>query len=136
MDNVPGDCGEGIHLMGTSYSIVAGNVSTGNSGGILLTDESGPTAHNRIEGNMVTGNLTDCGITLAGHNPQAALADVPAPQAAAIYGNDIEGNKVSGIGTAGQGAGVLLATGPPGGGRQHRRRQLDQRERDIGGYRA
>lgn len=112
---VPGDCGEGIHLMGSSRSTVAANVSSGNSGGILLTDETGPDAHNRIDGNAVTGNLADCGITVAGHNPLAAPGGVPAPEAAGIYGNEIAGNKVSGNGTAGEGAGVLLATGLPGG---------------------
>ena len=40
---VPGDCGEGIHLMSVADSTVAGNYVTGNSGGILLTDEFGPT---------------------------------------------------------------------------------------------
>ena len=68
---VPGDCGEAIHLMGTSFSKVAGNLVLGNAGGILLTDETGPTAHNEIAHNNAVGNIEDCGITLAGHNPEA-----------------------------------------------------------------
>jgi len=112
---VPGDCGEGIHLMGSSYSTVAGNTSTGNSGGILLSDETGPTAHNRIVRNVVSGNLSDCGITVVGHNPAAAPGGVPAPKAAGVYANEIAGNHITGNGTKGQGAGVVLATGLPGG---------------------
>jgi len=111
---IPGDCGEGIHLMGSSYSTVRDNVSTGNSGGILLSDETGPAAHNQIAGNVVTGNLLDCGITVVGHNPNAAPGGVPAPQAAGVYANDIEGNRISGNGINGGGAGIVLATGLPG----------------------
>jgi parallel beta-helix repeat protein len=112
---IPGDCGEGIHLMGSSYSTVADNVSAGNSGGILLSDETGPAAHNFIVGNVSANNLFDCGVTVTGHNPKAAPGGVPAPQAAGVYANDIAGNSISGNGTKGQGAGVVLATGVPGG---------------------
>jgi parallel beta-helix repeat protein len=112
---IPGDCGEGIHLMGSSHSTVAGNISTGNSGGILLSDETGPTEYDRIEGNVVSGNDSDCGITLAGHNPAAAPSGVPAPQVAGVYANSIVGDDITRNRTAGQGAGVLLATALPGG---------------------
>jgi parallel beta-helix repeat protein len=112
---IPGDCGEGIHIMGSSYSTVENNVSTGNSGGILVSDETGPAAHNYIAGNVVTGNLLDCGITVVGHNPKAAPGGVPAPRTAGVYANDIAGNSISGNGTKGNGAGVVLATGLPGG---------------------
>jgi parallel beta-helix repeat protein len=114
-DGVPGDCGEGIHLMGSSYSTITGNISTGNTGGILLSDETGPTAHNRITANVVADNLSDCGITIAGHNPAAAPGGVPAPRTAGVYANLIAGNTIAGNGTTGQGAGVVLATGLPGG---------------------
>ena len=33
---VPGDCGEGMHLMGVYDSVVSGNYDNGNSGGVLL----------------------------------------------------------------------------------------------------
>lgn len=112
---VPGDCGEGIHLMSSSHSTVANNVSTNNSGGILLSDETGPTAHNRIAGNVVAGNLFDCGITVVSHSPAGAPGGVPAPQAAGTYDNDIVANNISGNGVDGGGAGVVLATGLPGG---------------------
>jgi parallel beta-helix repeat protein len=63
------DCGEGIHLLGTSYSLVANNLVQNNQGGILLTDETGPTSNNFITGNLVQNNATDCGITLPSHPP-------------------------------------------------------------------
>lgn len=112
---VPGDCGEGIHLMGSSYSLVSGNTSTGNSGGILVSDETGPAAHDQITGNVVTGNVSDCGITVVGHNPAAAPGGVPAPAVAGVFGNRIAGNLIAGNGTSGEGAGVVLATALPGG---------------------
>lgn len=112
---IPGDCGEGIHLMGSSDSTVSGNVSTGNSGGILLSDETGPTSHDRITGNVVTDNLYDCGVTVVGHNPGAAPGGQPAPKVAGVYGNTIAGNTISGNGVKGGGAGVVIATGLPGG---------------------
>jgi parallel beta-helix repeat protein len=113
---VPGDCGEGIHLMVAAYSSVIDNTVVGNAGGILLTDEFGPTDHNLIQGNVVVGNLLDCGITLAGHSPQAVVHGVPAPQKAGVYANVVTHNVAIDNGTVGQGAGILLATGAPGGG--------------------
>ncbi|GAA5197093.1 right-handed parallel beta-helix repeat-containing protein [Rugosimonospora acidiphila] len=112
---VPGDCGEGIHLMGTSNSTISGNTITGNSGGVLVSDETGPAAHNRIAGNVVTGSLTACGITIVGHNPAAAPNGVPAPSVAGVFDNDIVGNISDDNGLRGAGAGVVLATGAPGG---------------------
>jgi parallel beta-helix repeat protein len=112
---IPGDCGEGIHLMGSSFSTVRDNISIGNTGGILLSDETGPTAHNRVAGNIVANNLFDCGITVVGHNPKAAPGGKPAPKTAGVYGNLITGNEISGNGIKGEGAGVVLATGLPGG---------------------
>jgi len=63
------DCGEGIHLIGVDHSIVANNTSENNSGGILLTDETGSTHDNLLTGNSVRNNPYDCGITLASHPP-------------------------------------------------------------------
>jgi parallel beta-helix repeat protein len=103
---IPGDCGEGIHLLSVTDSTVAHNRVSGNSGGILLTDENGPTSGNVIKGNNVYGNLYDCGITVAGHNIAAA---------GGIHDNKILGNRVVGNGVSGQGAGVLLASPVPGG---------------------
>jgi len=66
--NVPGDCGEGIHLMSVADSTVSHDYVTGNSGGILLSDEFGPTHDNVIEHNLVSNNASDCGITMPSHN--------------------------------------------------------------------
>lgn len=114
---IPGDCGEGLHLMGTSHARVIANIVSGNSGGILLTDEPGPTAHNLIEKNRVEGNLYDCGITMAGHSTKAVSAGgATQPTLGGIYDNRVIDNTVNGNGVKGEGAGILLAVPAPGGG--------------------
>jgi parallel beta-helix repeat protein len=104
------DCGEGIHLVGTFAVTVSSNEVELNSGGILLTDETGETFENLITGNAVHDNALDCGITLASHPPS--------PQASSMlpYGviaNNIVGNTVARNGIVGQGAGIgVFAPGP------------------------
>ncbi len=112
---VPGDCGEGIHLIGVADSVVSHNYSSGNTGGMLLTDETGPTHGNLIEDNIVTGNQYDCGITVPGHN-SAALSSTgtPQPTVAGVYDNVIRGNVITDNGLKGDGAGVLFANGAAG----------------------
>lgn len=115
--NIPGDCGEGIHLMGVAHAMVRDNWVGGNEGGILLTDEFGPTHGNLIADNTVTGNLFDCGITVPGHNPFALDATgKPQPRVAGVYDNVIRGNRITGNGLLGEGAGVLFANAGPGTG--------------------
>jgi hypothetical protein len=63
------DCGEGIHIMGVSYSTFSNNVSANNSGGFLISDDTGETHDNLITGNIIKDNPYDCGITLASHAP-------------------------------------------------------------------
>jgi parallel beta-helix repeat protein len=63
------DCGEGIHLMGVDHSTVANNIVQNNSGGILLSDDTGQTHNNLVTGNLVKSNPFDCGIVLASHAP-------------------------------------------------------------------
>ncbi len=111
---IPGDCGEGIHLWSVTYSKVEHNWVGNNAGGILLTDETGPTAFNVIAQNTVVDNHEDCGITIASHNPAAAPAGVPNPAAGGIYSNIVAQNHADRNGVAGEGAGILLAGGPPG----------------------
>ena len=113
---VPGDCGEGVHLAGgVAYSNVHGNYVAGNSGGILLSDDVGPTHDNLIDDNTVTENTTDCGITVPGHNPLALNAKgVPQPAVAGVYENVIKNNVVTNNGVKGEGAGVLFANAGPG----------------------
>jgi nitrous oxidase accessory protein NosD len=114
--NVPGDCGEGIHLMTVVNSVVSDNTVMFNLGGILVSDEFGPTAHNTITGNTVEDNEVDCGITVVGHNPGAVKNGVPQPSKAGVYDNLITDNIVISNGTIGEGGGVLLAAGAPNSG--------------------
>ncbi|HEY4853761.1 MAG TPA: right-handed parallel beta-helix repeat-containing protein, partial [Streptosporangiaceae bacterium] len=113
---VPGDCGEGVHFAGgVAYSTIRGNYIANNSGGILLSDDVGPTHNNLIADNIVTGNTADCGITVPGHNPMALNAKgKPQPQVAGVYKNVIKNNVVTNNGVKGQGAGVLFANAGPG----------------------
>ncbi len=114
---VPGDCGEGIHLLSVAYSTVRSNFIDDNSGGVLLTDETGPTDHNLVESNVVTNNASDCGITVPGHNPNALSASGKRqPSVAGVYDNVIRDNVVTDNGLKGEGAGVLFANAGPGTG--------------------
>jgi hypothetical protein len=105
------DCGEGIHLMGTDHVSVVDNESAYNSGGILTSDETGPSQGNLISGNHVHDNPYDCGITFASHPP--------APPATLPYG--VTGNTIShnisehnGYQVPGAGAGVGIFAPIPG----------------------
>jgi nitrous oxidase accessory protein NosD len=105
------DCGEGIHLSGVDHSRVADNLSKGNSGGILLSDDTGATHDNVVTGNAVLDNPFDCGITLASHPPAAGLG------ATAPFGvshNTISFNDVERNGPQGEGAGVGIFDSVPG----------------------
>jgi parallel beta-helix repeat protein len=107
------DCGEGIHLTGVHQSIVANNVVQRNAGGILLSDDTGPTYDNLISGNIVSDNPFDCGITLASH-PPASITNSLSPLG--VFHNTISGNQSSNNGRAveGAGAGVGIFDSIPG----------------------
>jgi len=105
------DCGEAIHLSGVDHAAILNNTVTGNSGGILLADETGATHDNLIAGNAVVGNTLDCGITLASH-PPAASTGATAPFG--VYANSVTGNEASQNGLNGAGAGVGLFGPIPG----------------------
>ncbi len=108
--NVPGDCGEGLGVLTTSDSKIWDNTIEFNSGGILVSDDLGPTSHNTIEGNLVEDNESDCGITIVGHNPGGANAKgVPQPSAGGVFDNLVTANVVISNGTTGEGGGILLA---------------------------
>jgi hypothetical protein len=112
---VPGDCGEGIHLMGVYDSIVSRNYDSGNSGGLLITDEFGPTHDNLIARNVFKDNLFDCGVTVPGHNPFALDASGHRqPSVAGDYRNVIADNVITGNGVKGEGAGVIFANASAG----------------------
>lgn len=106
------DCGEGIHLVGVNHSFVTNNESDLNSGGILLSDETGYNDDNIIAGNSVHDNPFDCGITLASHAP-APSASSKLPYG--IFNNTISANRSysNGLASPGAGAGVgIFAPGP------------------------
>jgi hypothetical protein len=110
----PGDCGETIHLVSVTDSLIEGNVVAHNVGGILMTDEFGPTSGNVVRENRAFDNTHDCGITLAGHNPAAVDPATGRPTGSAgVFDNVIEGNVANDNGVAGQGAGILLGGGAP-----------------------
>jgi nitrous oxidase accessory protein NosD len=109
------DCGEGIHLMAVDHSSVVRNEVEDNSGGILISDETGPTHDNLISGNKVHDNSYDCGITMASHGPATSVI----PTATLPYGvsnNTIAHNNSShnGFQVPGAGAGVGIFAPFPG----------------------
>ena len=97
--NIPGDCGEGVHLLSTTWSRLVGNLIENNIGGILVTDEMGPSAHDTISHNVSKNNLMDCGITLPSHNAMA-MSD---PTKGGVYDNLVYDNVSEGNGGAGVG---------------------------------
>jgi Right handed beta helix region len=108
--NEDDDCGEGIHFSGVTNSTILNNTSTANAGGILLTDETGPTTAVTIINNVVTNNALDCGITLASHVPASATA--PGPYG--VYGNTVTGNQANQNGLLGEGSGIGIFASAPG----------------------
>ena len=103
--------GSGIDLNSTSGSAAFGNVSTGNSVGINVSDDFGqPAADNRVSANDTSYNPGGCGIALADHTGKG------------IFGNVVNGNVSddNGLGTpsapnASAGSGVILAAPAAGG---------------------
>jgi parallel beta-helix repeat protein len=109
------DCGEGIHLMGSARTHVIHNNVEKNSGGILISDETGPSHNNYISSNRVHDNPFDCGITMASHGPATSVI----PSATVSYGvfrNTIEDNisRHNGYQVPGAGAGVGIFAPFPG----------------------
>jgi nitrous oxidase accessory protein NosD len=115
MGQVPGDCGEGVHFTAVADSAIKGSLIADNAGGVLLSDDTGPTHGNLVAGNTVTGNATDCGITVPGHNPNAlSKTGKRQPSMGGVYDNVIRGNSVTNNGLKGEGAGVLFANAMAG----------------------
>jgi len=96
---VPGDCGEGLHLQATTNTLAIANDVSDNAGGILVSDDIAASHGNLVAFNKVENNKPDCGITVPAHNP-----------AAGVYDNTIAGNWVTGNGEGG----VLIAAAVPG----------------------
>lgn len=96
------DCGEGIHIMGVAFSTISNNTSTGNSGGMLISDDTGETHDNLITKNYIHDNGFACGITLASHEP---AINSTAPHHG-IANNTVSDNRSIHNGTAVPGAGA------------------------------
>jgi polyvinyl alcohol dehydrogenase (cytochrome) len=111
----PGDCGGGIHLLGSSDDIVLSNTVSGNSGGIVISDETGPAAGSTFTGNGVHDNSSAAGFTLVSRNSAAAPGGVAAPAAGGVFGNTISGNNVYDNGLGASGGGITLASAVAGG---------------------
>lgn len=101
------DCGEGFHIMGVSWSTFANNVSQNNSGGFLISDDTGETHDNLINGNLLKGNPFACGIVLASHAPYMGTEGPTGPHNGIVH-NTITNNTSArnGYQTPGTGAGV------------------------------
>jgi parallel beta-helix repeat protein len=106
------DCGEGIHLLGVDHSIVTNNTVHGNSGGILLADDTGATHDNLVSFNTTTDNAYACGIVLASHQP-AAISGSAVPLG--VFHNTIYKNQSMRNGLSnGGGAGIGIYASIPG----------------------
>jgi hypothetical protein len=93
--------------MATDHVTALNNDVSYNSGGILISDETGPNHANLIKGNHVHDNPYDCGITLASHGPaKSIIADAPGPYG--VTDNIIADNvsEHNGYQVPGAGAGV------------------------------
>ncbi|MGO8724656.1 MAG: nitrous oxide reductase family maturation protein NosD [Acidimicrobiales bacterium] len=111
------DCGFGVHLLSVTDSKVLDNTVESNSGGILLTDEYGPTYGNSVSGNLVEDNKTYSGIKLSGHIGTALNAlGARTTIMGGVYDNTISNNVIVSNGTAGDGGGILLTAEVRGGG--------------------
>jgi parallel beta-helix repeat protein len=110
-----GDCGGGIHLLSSSNSSVIGNTSDDNSDGILISDETGPAAHNVVQGNSTLNNATGSGIALVSRSSSASSGGVPAPNAGGVFSNTVDRNTTENNGLTSGGAGILLASSATGG---------------------
>ena len=115
-DDRSGGCGETIHLDSTSDSRVLHNLVYGDTGGIYLTDDFGPAAHNYVAHNVVKNNLYDCGITLASHSRHAVgKHNRLQPKVGGVFDNTIIDNVTNGNGTRKPGTGILVGAAFSGG---------------------
>ncbi len=121
------DCGEGVHLRSVTGSVVDHNDVHDNIGGILLTDETGPTSDDLISNNRSRDNLKfggDCGVTLASHiactadSTDATGCTLAAPEAGIFQGHGVVHNAVVGtvlVHNGASGTGMFANPGiPPG----------------------
>ena len=104
--NEASDCGQGIHLVAVDHSNVLSNLVQGNSGGILISDETGASHDNLIAGNSVSANVFAGGITMLSSAP-ASTTTLTTP--AGVYRNTISGNTIYANGGQSPAAGAGVA---------------------------
>jgi parallel beta-helix repeat protein len=106
----------GIDLNGSSWSLVAGNVTNRNTGGgITLANDAGAfipgatASHDRVLNNVAANNPKGCGIIVVDHLGSTVEG------AQGVFDNLIRGNVLKRNGTVGFGAGIVIASPVPGG---------------------
>ena len=90
-------------MTGVDHSTISNNLIENNSGGVLISDETAPTHDNTVSNNVVQNNVFDCGITMPSH-PRAPAFQPGSPFG--VYSNTVSGNRVTGNGLNGVGAGI------------------------------
>jgi parallel beta-helix repeat protein len=109
------DCGEGIHLMGADHSSIVRNEVEHNSGGILISDETGSSHDNVISRNSVHDNPFDCGITMASHGPAKSVIPTATVSFGVIHNTVAHNDSFrNGAELPGAGAGVGIFAPFPG----------------------
>ncbi len=111
-----GDCGGALHLVGTTNSIVSGNLITGNADGVLISDETAESRDNLLIRNIITNNPLECGIVLASHPPSGKTSPPFAPHHGVNH-NTVAENVSSDNGVQIGGAGVGMFSDGAGQGR-------------------
>jgi parallel beta-helix repeat protein len=103
-----GDCGGGIHLVGTANSIISGNLVTGNTDGILISDETAESHDNLVIHNVFKDNPQECGIVMASH-PPAGQTNPPFAPHYGVDRNTISDNlsDANGVKVGGAGSGLF-----------------------------
>ena len=90
-------------------------MTTATAAASCSTDEFGPTHDNLIAHNVIKDNVSDCGVTVPGHNPMALDSNGHRqPSVAGDYRNVIADNVITGNGVMGEGAGVIFANASAG----------------------
>jgi parallel beta helix pectate lyase-like protein len=110
-----GDCGGALHLIGTSNSIISGNLITGNADGVLISDETAESHHNLLIHNIVKNNPLECGIVLASHPPTGSSGPFFAPHFGVDH-NTVSDNisADNGVKIGGSGVGLFSDGNGPG----------------------
>jgi parallel beta-helix repeat protein len=110
-----GDCGGGLHLMGTTNSIIEGNLFTGNADGILISDETRESHDNLLIHNNATNNAAECGIVLASHPPVGSSGPYYAPHFGVNHNTVSENiSNKNGVTVGGAGVGLFSDGNGPG----------------------